>query len=139
MPAASCRHGAQHYPGSRSQAIVGYLWRRVSDVERASAREVRHGLARPLPGRRLRLQPQVLEDLLDHRYVQSARALGHWVSQRQLDSGLCGVAVALRDRKGECKGGVGMTLQASAYTPAQIAERLLPLLVDAAQALRPLL
>jgi IclR family pca regulon transcriptional regulator len=49
------------------------------------------------------------------------------------------VAVPLRDRKGECKGAVGMTLQAPAYSAEAITERLLPLLNDAAQSLRPLL
>jgi IclR family pca regulon transcriptional regulator len=72
-------------------------------------------------------------------HVRTARALGHWITERQLDIGLIGVAMALRDRKGECKGAIGMTLQAQAYTTAQIQERLLPLLVDAAQSLRPLL
>jgi IclR family pca regulon transcriptional regulator len=73
------------------------------------------------------------------RHVQAARQLGHWMTEAQLDAGLRGVAVALKDRKGECKGAISMTLQLQSFTTEQIADRLLPMLVDAAQALRPLL
>jgi IclR family transcriptional regulator, pca regulon regulatory protein len=61
------------------------------------------------------------------------------MTESQLDAGLRGVAVALRDRKGECMGAVGMTMPAAAYTPEQIRLKLLPLLDEAPQALRPLL
>ena len=72
-------------------------------------------------------------------HVLAARTQGHWITEQQLDIGLRGVAVALRDRKGESKGAIGMTVQAVAYSPEQMEERLLPLLNEAAQALRPLL
>jgi IclR family transcriptional regulator, pca regulon regulatory protein len=72
-------------------------------------------------------------------HVLAARSLGHWMTESQLDAGLRGVAVALRDRKGECKGAVGMTLPGAAFTPEQITQNLLPLLNEVAQALRPLL
>jgi IclR family pca regulon transcriptional regulator len=72
-------------------------------------------------------------------HVRAARALDHWLTEQQLDLGLCGVATALRDRKGVCKGAVGMTLQSISYTPDQLRAKLLPLLYEVAQALRPLL
>ena len=55
----------------------GWLWRcrrgrRVSDG-RCSARGVQHGLARPTLGPRLWVQPQVLQDLLDHRALKDGR------------------------------------------------------------------
>ena len=73
MSAALCRSGTQHHPGSRWRAIVGYLWRRVPDGGCASTREMRHGLARRALGRRLRFQPQVAEDLLDHRSAKAGK------------------------------------------------------------------
>jgi len=72
-------------------------------------------------------------------HVLAARQLGYWMTESQLDAGLRGVAVALRDRKGECRGAVGMTLPTSAYATEQITGKLLPLLTDAAQSLRSLL
>ena len=69
----------------------------------------------------------------------TARALGYWVTDQQLDLGLCGIAIPLKDRTGECKAAIGMTLQSSAYNAESMVEKLLPLLRDAAQALRPLL
>ena len=72
-------------------------------------------------------------------HVRAARALDHWVTEQQLDLGLCGIATALRDRKGHCKGAVGMTLQSISYTPEQLRAQLLPLLYEVAQSLRPLL
>ena len=71
--------------------------------------------------------------------VKGARALGYWVVEQQLDVGLRGIAVALKDRKGECVGAVGMTLQVQPLSHAQLVERMLPLLQDLAQSLRPLL
>ena len=71
--------------------------------------------------------------------VHAARALGFWVTDQQLDLGLRGIAVPLIDRKGECKGAVGMTLQTQGVTREQTVARLLPLLQETAHALRPLL
>lgn len=71
--------------------------------------------------------------------VQRARVLNHWITHQQFDMGLSGVAMALKDRRGECKGAIGMTVQSQAYTPEQIVKQLLPLLQEAAQTLRPLL
>ncbi len=71
--------------------------------------------------------------------VHAARALDYWMTDQHLDAGLRGIAVALKDRRGECRGAIGMTLQVQAYTSEQMAEKLLPLLREAAQSLRPLL
>ena len=71
--------------------------------------------------------------------VYAARALGYWVADQQLDVGLRGIAVPLKDRKGDCKGAVGMTLQTQGMTREQTVARLLPLLQETAQLLRPLL
>jgi IclR family pca regulon transcriptional regulator len=71
--------------------------------------------------------------------VQRARVLNHWITHQQFDLGLSGVAMALKDRKGECKGAIGMTVQSRGYTPEQIEQQLLPLLQDTVQTLRPLL
>jgi IclR family pca regulon transcriptional regulator len=71
--------------------------------------------------------------------VQSARGLGYWATGQQLDPALRGMSLALLDRKGACKGAIGCTTPAASYTQAQLIDKLLPLLRDAAQALRPLL
>ena len=71
--------------------------------------------------------------------VLAARSLDYWIAEQQLDLGLRGLAVALKDRKGECRGALGMTLQMSLISREQAIERLLPPLREAAQALRPLI
>jgi DNA-binding IclR family transcriptional regulator len=71
--------------------------------------------------------------------VRAAREMGYWMTEQHLDMGLRGIAMPLKDRKGECKGAIGMTLQAQAYTTESMVEKLLPLLREAAQSLRPLL
>lgn len=71
--------------------------------------------------------------------VQAARALGYWITEAQLDAGLRGIAVALIDRKGECKGAIGTTVPMSPGTREQMVDHLLPQLQDCALALRPLL
>ena len=43
--------------------------------------------------------------------VLAARALDYWTTEQQLDLGLAGIAVAVKDRKGECVGAIGMTVQ----------------------------
>lgn len=70
--------------------------------------------------------------------VRSARSAGFWVADQQLDLGLRGVAVPLKDRKGDCKGAVGSTLQIHAQTVGQVVERMLPTLQETARALRDL-
>ena len=71
--------------------------------------------------------------------VHAARALGYWVTEAQLDAGLRGIAVPLKDRKGECVGAIGSTMPMTPLTRDQTIERFLPLLQEAAQALRPIL
>ncbi|WP_290873836.1 IclR family transcriptional regulator C-terminal domain-containing protein [Aquabacterium sp.] len=73
------------------------------------------------------------------RVVLSARAQNHWITAQQFDLGLCGVAMALKNRKGELQGAISMTVQTQAYNEEQVAQRLLPLLQDTAQTLRALL
>lgn len=83
--------------------------------------------------------PHSITDPLRFRAtVLAARAQGFWMTEQWLDLGLRGMAVALKDRKGDCVGAIGVTLQMQQMTPEQMVERLLPHLRDAAQALRPL-
>lgn len=70
--------------------------------------------------------------------VLGARALDYWITAGYLELGLCGIAVALRDRRGDCKGAIGMTVQRQAYTDEQMTDKLLPLLRAAVQELRAL-
>jgi IclR family pca regulon transcriptional regulator len=71
--------------------------------------------------------------------VRRARQQDHWVSVGQLDVGLTGVATVLRDRFGECKGALGMTLQSPAWPLELIESRLVPALLETAQTLRGLI
>lgn len=71
--------------------------------------------------------------------VLEARTLGYWLIEQQLDAGLRGIAVALKNRRGECKGAVSMTLPIHPLSREQTIERMLPLLQDVVQALRPLI
>lgn len=71
--------------------------------------------------------------------VRAARALDYWITEQHLELGLRGLAVALKDRKGECRGALGIVLQMQTMTREQMVERLLPLLRDAVNQLRPLL
>lgn len=71
--------------------------------------------------------------------VRAARQQGYWISVGQLDSGLTGVATLLRDRRGEARAALGMTLQSAAWPQAQIEARLLPLLTNTAQILRDII
>jgi IclR family pca regulon transcriptional regulator len=46
------------------------------------------------------------------------------------------VAVPLRDRHGECKAALSMTLQSSLWHDDLIVEKLLPLIIETSQVLR---
>ena len=81
----------------------------------------------------------VIEAVQFRADVLAARSLDYWVAEQQLDLGLRGLAVPMKDRKGECRGALGMTLQMSLMSREQVVERLLPPLREAAQALRPLI
>jgi len=68
--------------------------------------------------------------------IATARRQGHWLADQYLDTGLCGIAAALTDRKGQCAGAVSMTYQAQAYPGDSALKRLLPALQDVVQVLR---
>lgn len=70
------------------------------------------------------------------KMVLTARKNNYCVSVGNLDQGLSGVAVPLRDRHGECKAALSMTLQSSLWTEEMIIEKLLPLIIETAQVLR---
>jgi IclR family pca regulon transcriptional regulator len=71
--------------------------------------------------------------------VLEARTRGYCLIEQQLDAGLRGIAVALKNRHGECKGAVSMTLPIHPLTREETIERMLPLLLEVVQALRPLI
>jgi IclR family pca regulon transcriptional regulator len=66
--------------------------------------------------------------------MREARALDCWITGQQLDFGLRGLAVPLKDRKGACHGAMGMIVQTQSYSDEQMQVHLLPLLREAAQA-----
>jgi IclR family transcriptional regulator, pca regulon regulatory protein len=71
--------------------------------------------------------------------VKLARERGWSVSHGQLDAGLTGVSVALKNRRGHCHAALGMTVQSLAWTAEQITDRLVPALLATAQSLRPVI
>lgn len=71
--------------------------------------------------------------------VRIARTQDHWIAEGQLDVGLVGVAMALKDRHGQCKAAIGMTVPAATHTLQRIREALVPALRETAQSLRTLL
>lgn len=71
--------------------------------------------------------------------IEEARALDYWTTVGQLDAGLRGIAVALKDRRGRCVGAVSMTVQTHIHDEQQVATQLMPLLRETAQTLRPVL
>ena len=71
--------------------------------------------------------------------LREARALDYWTTRAQLDPGFGGISLALLDRRGVCRGAMGMTVPVTRYTEAQMVDALLPPLRETAQALRPLL
>ncbi len=73
------------------------------------------------------------------KMVLIARKNNYCVSVGNLDFGLTGVAVPLRDRHGECKAALSMTLQSSIWNESLIVEKLLPLIIETAQVLRALI
>ena len=71
--------------------------------------------------------------------VLAARALDYWSADQLLDFGLRGIAVALKDRKGRSAYALSITVQRQAYPGDELAARLLPVLRDVAEALRPVI
>jgi len=68
--------------------------------------------------------------------VIGARRLGYWVTEQQLEIGLRGMALAVKDRKGVCRGAIGATMPMQNQSREDTIARLLPLLQETAQALR---
>jgi len=81
----------------------------------------------------------VTDPVVFRQEVLAARALDHCVAAQQLDLGLSGLAVAVKDRKGECLGAIGMTVQATNLSTPEKVQALLTPLREAAQTLRSVL
>jgi IclR family pca regulon transcriptional regulator len=77
------------------------------------------------------LTPKKFEKMVLH-----ARKANDCISVGNLDQGLTGVAVPLRDRHGECKAALSMTLQSTIWNDALIVDKLLPLIIETSQVLR---
>jgi IclR family transcriptional regulator, pca regulon regulatory protein len=73
------------------------------------------------------------------RQVRQAQAQGHWATTGQLDAGLTGVSMPLKDRRGRCIAAVGMTVQTVHWDMKRVEALLLPALQTAAQDLRQIL
>jgi IclR family pca regulon transcriptional regulator len=71
--------------------------------------------------------------------VHRARLQDHWIADGQLDAGLTGIAVPLRDRRGRCVAALGLTVQRVQWSPERIVTELLPALQATVQNLRPVL
>jgi IclR family transcriptional regulator, pca regulon regulatory protein len=71
--------------------------------------------------------------------VRRARMQDHWIADGQLDAGLTGIAVPLRDRRGRCVAALGMTVQRVQWSAERIVTELLPALQATAQNLRSVL
>ncbi|MCW5663288.1 MAG: helix-turn-helix domain-containing protein [Piscinibacter sp.] len=70
--------------------------------------------------------------------VLVARSLGYGIAEQQLDAGLRGIALPVKNRKGQCVGAIGTTLPLTESTESMVA-RLLPPLQEAVQSLRQVL
>jgi IclR family transcriptional regulator, pca regulon regulatory protein len=73
------------------------------------------------------------------RQVRLAQAQGWWSTAGQLDTGLTGVSVPLKDRRGRCIAAVGMTVQTVHWNKERVVAQLLPVLQTVAQDLRQIL
>jgi IclR family pca regulon transcriptional regulator len=71
--------------------------------------------------------------------VLRARELGYAVADQQLELGWRGLAVALRNRHGECLGALGVTMPAERMSVEQMVKTMLPPLREAESGLRGLL
>ncbi|MFM2067489.1 MAG: hypothetical protein RLZZ584_2398 [Pseudomonadota bacterium] len=84
--------------------------------------------------------PQTVSRAEDFRaVVEATRQRGYGISENQFDPGLVGLAVGLRDRRGQCVAALGMTVPTPAQGLAGLTARLLPPLQDTAQLLRGIL
>lgn len=75
------------------------------------------------------------------RDVHSARALGYWSTEQQLTPGLRGIAMPVKDRRGECVGAIGTTMPmpVAPVGREEALARLLPRLSETVQVLRDVL
>lgn len=71
--------------------------------------------------------------------VLTARRLGYWHADQYLNFGLCGLALPLKDRKGQCQYALSVTVQRQVYPDDQMVGKLLPVLREVADALRPII
>lgn len=71
--------------------------------------------------------------------VRETRQLGYWIAEQQLSLGVRGLAVPVKDRKGECVGALGSTVPMQPQSRADLLGRLLPALQDTAEMLRQLI
>ncbi|MGY0195434.1 IclR family transcriptional regulator domain-containing protein [Leptothrix sp. BB-4] len=84
--------------------------------------------------------PQTQTDATAFRdAVLASRRLNFWVTEQQLEPGLRGIAVAIKDRKGVCRGAIGSTMPMQNESREAMVARILPLLQDCAQSLRPVI
>lgn len=74
-----------------------------------------------------------------HESVLAARALDYWKADQHLTFGLAGLAVPLKDRKGRCQYALSTTVQRQMYPDDQLVAKLLPVLREVAESLRPVL
>lgn len=72
-------------------------------------------------------------------HILAARSMGYWAADQYLSFGLRGLAVALKDRKGRCHYALSVTVQRDAYPGDQLVTKLLPVLREVAETLRPIL
>ncbi|MEX8518840.1 MAG: IclR family transcriptional regulator C-terminal domain-containing protein [Leptothrix sp. (in: b-proteobacteria)] len=73
------------------------------------------------------------------RDVRAARELGYWITEQQLTPGLRGIAMPVKDRKGECIGALGSTIPMQPLSRDEVIARILPRLTDTVQVLRDVL
>jgi len=81
----------------------------------------------------------VVDPVRFHELVRTARELGYWITDQMLDPALRGIAVPIKDRKGETRGAIGMTVQQFSFTEDQMLARLLPPMREMVAELRSVL
>ena len=69
----------------------------------------------------------------------TARRLGYWQADQYINFGLCGLALPLKDRKGQCQYALSVTVQRQMHPDDQMVGKLLPVLREVAQSLRPII
>ncbi|MBQ0945496.1 helix-turn-helix domain-containing protein [Ideonella sp. 4Y16] len=71
--------------------------------------------------------------------VQTARALGYWVTEQQLTPGLRGLAMPVKNARGQCVGAIGLTTTMSPRSREELVEAAVPRISDVVQVLRNIL